>query len=206
MLLFEAVQSVPSPIGTRPTTGRAMGDGDAVGGPGLELGVAEIDRVCRDGVGGCQAGLDQAGERAIMAAPPHDGHFGLVLRDMKKDPGACPVGLPRALLQQVVRAGVEGMRGDAGEDAPARVGAEAFEHGVGGLPVGRRPGVDQRMADDGADARLLDGGRDAIHVAEPVGDAGDAVQQEFRTGGAHGKDVILDRETLLAGQWAMAMP
>ena len=53
---------------------------------------------------------------------------------------------------------------------------------------------------------LLDGRRDAIHVAQPVGDAGDAVQQEFRTGGAHGEDVVLDREALLAGHGVAGRP
>ena len=83
------------------------------------------------------------------------------------------------------------MRRDAGEDATARIGAEAFEHGVGGLPVGRRLGVDQRMADDGADARLLDGWCDAIaQSGKPEGgdDSGEDVHGVVGAENEHGGD------------------
>ncbi len=213
MLLFEAVQSVPDQPrqgqGARldlEIAGRAMGDGDAVGRPGVELRLAEIDRVRSDGARCRQPGLDQAGQRAVMAAPMHRGDLGLVLRDMKEDPRACPVSPPRALFQKLVGAGIQRVRGDAGEHAAARIGAETFEHGAGTLPVRRRLGVDERVADSGTDARLFDGRRDAIHVAEAVGDAGDAIQQELRAGGAHGKDVVLHREALLAGHGVARRP
>ena len=79
-----------------------MGDGDAIGRPGLELGVAEVDRMGRHGVGCGEAGLHQAGERAVVAAPPHDGDLGFVLRDMQKDPRSRPLGLPRTSLQKFI--------------------------------------------------------------------------------------------------------
>lgn len=127
-----------------------MGDGDAVGRPGIELRVAEIDCVRRDGARCRKTCRDQAGERPVMAAAPHGGDLRLVLRDMDEDLGAGLLGAARALLQQRVGAGVEGVRRDAGEDTTARIGAVALEDRIRRLPVRRRPGIDQRMADHGA--------------------------------------------------------
>ena len=117
---------------------------------------------------------------------------------MDEDPGAGLLGTPRALGQERIGAGVERVWGDAGEDATARIGAVALDDRVRRLPVRRRPGIDQRMADHGADARRLDARGDAVHVAQPIGDAGDAVQQELGAGGAHGEHMVLDRKALLA--------
>jgi len=91
------------------------------------------------------------------------------------------------------------MRGDAGRHARGGVAAEAFEQFVGHLPGRQRAGVGEGLPDDGANAGLCDHRRDAIHVAEAIGDAGDAVQQEFRAGRPHRGDVVLDGEMLLAG-------
>src|ERR1700760_4680893 len=78
-----------------------------------------------------------------------------------------------------------------------RVGAEPFEHFVGATPSGWCTRIGQGLTDDGPDAGLRDCRCNAVHVAQPVGDAGDAVQQELRTGCTHRGDVVLDSEALL---------
>jgi hypothetical protein len=129
-----------------------------------------------------------------MAASAHGDDFGFALRDVNEDPRAGAFGSPRAFLQERVGAGVERVRGNAGRNTRGWIGAEAFEQSVGHLPGRRRAGVGDGLSDNGADAGLGDHRRDAVHVAQPVGDAGDTVQQELRASRPYRGDIILDGE------------
>ena len=98
------------------------------------------------------AGSHQAGKRAVMAAPPHDRHLGFVLRDMKEDPGAGPLGLAGAFLQKFVGTGVEGMRRATGEDAAT--GAASFVTALGLSDAGLEQAKTSKSAAKTVTARL----------------------------------------------------
>ena len=152
-----------------------------------------------NGVRGRKPCLDQTGERAVMAAGSHRGDLRLALRDMDEDTCAGSFGASSAILEQGIRAGVERMRRNAGRYPGFGIGAVTFDQALDRGPVGRSAIVGDRVADDRSNARLLDHWRDMVHVAQPVGDAGDAVQEELRTRSPHRRLVVLEGEALLSG-------
>ena len=132
--------------------GRAMGDGHAVLPPAIDLFGAQVDAVRCDCLGIGQPVFVHTGHRTVITPVAKLGDLKTALGQMNEHPATQSLGSVRTFTQQVVRAGVGGMRRQAGRDSVGRSRAPAFNQSVDGRPLCRAHRISQCVPDDSTHA------------------------------------------------------